>query len=432
MSTVELSRTREQPHPPWTIAVLGMTLDLRAFAVVLSIWLTTRLMLLLLVFLSSAALPMAPGQFGYASPDNLLLDGLVRHDSWWYVNIVDNGYTLGDAKTGVQGTVTFFPLYPLLVKLVAGLTGNIFVAGVLISNLAFLVALLYLYGLVRRDFDAAAATRAVLYLAAAPTTIFCLAMYTESLFLALVCATFYYARRQMWQFAALAGALAAATRNTGVLLAAVIALEGLHAQGFRFRPERLWAATLAGTGVLWRDHLRRQVGPALRSWRSILASGYVPVGLAVYMLFLLATFGDPLAFIHAQATWGRSTTPAGITRLWSNIVTNLQLGPHPWMGQLNTLTVLNVLSTIGFAPLVVMVIVKLRPSYAVYSGLTFLVPLSTGTVGSMTRYVLMLVPCFILLGAWGRRGWVDRLVLGIFLPLAAYCSVLFSHWYFIG
>jgi hypothetical protein len=50
----------------------------------------------------------------------------------------------------------------------------------------------------------------------------------------------------------------------------------------------------------------------------------------------------------------------------------------------------------------------------------------------MTRYVLMLVPCFILLATWGRRGWVDRLVLAIFLPLTANFAILFSHWYFVG
>ncbi len=88
--------------------------------------------------------------------------------------------------------------------------------------------------------------------------------------------------------------------------------------------------------------------------------------------------------------------------------------------------------TLGDAPLVVMVAVKLRPAYAFYTGLVFFVPLSTGTVGSMTRYVLMLVPCFLLLAHWGRRAWVDRLVLCIFSPLMGYLAVLFSHWYFIG
>ena len=337
-----------------------------------------------------------------------------------------------DAKTGAQGTVTFFPLYPLLVKLVAGPIHNIYLAGVLVSNGALLAALAFMYGLARREYDDETAGRAVFYLAAAPTAVFFSAMYTESLFVALVCATFYFAQRRMWALAAVAGALAAATRNTGVLLAAVIALEGMTQQGVRLRPARLVGATAAETSDIWREHVRRQLGLALASWRSLLAAAYAPIGLAAYMGFLLLTFGDPLGFIHAQATWGRATSAAGITKIVGTTIANLNIGPSPWAGQINTLTLLCLLSTLAFAPLVVMVMLRMRPAYAVYAGLTFFIPLSTGTVGSMTRYVLMLVPCFLLLARWCRRGWVDRLVLGIFLPLMSYFAVLFSHWYFAG
>jgi hypothetical protein len=422
----------EPEQLPWKLTVFGLHIEPRAVFVVLSVFLTTRLLLLLVIFLSSAAIPIQVGDYGYASPDNLVLDGLIRHDSWWYVNIAEHGYTMGDIKTGQQGTVTFFPLYPLLVKFMSALTGNVFVAGVLIANGALLAALAFLYGLARDEFDEATAARAVFYLAAAPTAVFFSAMYTESLFVALVCATFYFARRRSWQWAAAAGALAAATRNTGVLLGAVIALEGLHQQGVRLRPERLVAPGAGATAHLWLGHLRGQLRPALASWRSLLAAAYLMIGLAAYMAFLSVTFGDPLGFVHAQATWGRTTTAAGITRIVSGTVANLNIGPRPLAGQINTPTMLNLLATLGFAPLVVMAALKLRPAYGLYAALTFFIPLSTGTVGSMTRYVLMLVPCFLLLAIWGRRGWVDRLVLGIFLPLTSYFAVLFSHWYFAG
>jgi len=432
MSTSDLTAGPCRDRRSRQVTFLGLTFEVRAVLVVLSAFLTTRLLLLLVIFLSSAVIPMQPGQFGYASATNLALDGLIRHDSWWYVNIVEHGYTMGDVKTGAQGTVTFFPLYPLLVKMVAALTGNAFVAGVLVANTALLVGLFFLYGLARREFDDVTRARAVFYLAAAPTAVFFSAMYTESLFIALVCATFYFTRRHMWDFAAVAGALAAATRNTGVLLATVIAIEGLSQQGVRLLPDRLAGSSAGDTVRLWWAHLRRQVRPALASWPSMLAAAYVPIGLVAYMVFLKLTFGDPLGFVHAQATWGRSTSGAGITKIVSTTIANLNIGPSPWAGQISTLTVLNLLATLGFAPLVVMVALKLRPAYGVYSVLTFLIPLSTGTVGSMTRYVLMLVPCFLLLAAWGRRGWVDRLVLGIFLPLTAYFAILFSHWYFVG
>lgn len=432
MSTTELASIVEQQRPARQLSVLGRTIDIQAIAVVLAIFLTTRIILLLIIFLSSAAIPMPSGSYGYATPDNLMLDGLVRHDSWWYISIVERGYAIGDLKTGEQGTVTFFPLYPLLIKAVSSITGDIFIAGVLVSQVAFLAALGFLYALVRREFDASTAARATFYLAAAPSSIFFLAIYTESLFMALVCATFYFSSRRMWEWAAVAGALGAATRNTGVLLAAVVVLEGMSHQGVRFRPEKLLGPTIGATAQLWWAHVRQQIRLTFSSWPSMLAASYVLIGLIAYMAFLQITFGDALGFIHAQATWGRGTSGNGILKLGENIVTNLRLGSNPWAGQLNTLTVLNVLSTISFVPLTVLVMLRMRPAYGIYTLLTLYIPLSTGTVGSMTRYVLMLMPCFVLLAIWGRRGWVDRLVLGIFLPLTAYFAILFSHWYFVG
>jgi hypothetical protein len=414
------------------ITVLGRAIELHALRAVLLAYVSTRLLVFLVIFCSSITLPMRPGPFLYASPNNLILDGLIRDDSWWYANIAEHGYSAGDIQTGAQGNVVFFPLYPLLVKMAAALTGNVFLAGVLVSNVAFLLALAYLYGLTRHEFDEETAGRAVFYLAAAPTAVFFSAMYSESVYIALVCATFYYAQRRTWDFAALTGALAAATRNTGVLLALVIVLEGLHQHGVRFRPARLWGDSRAATWRLWREHLIAQLRAALRGWRSLAVAACVPLGLLAYMAYLFNTFGDPLAFIHAQATWGRAAGGAGPTKLISRVIELLNIGPHVWAGQVNPKTLMELLFTIGVAPLVLTVVFKLRPAYAVYTALTFLVPLSTGTVGSMTRYILMLVPCFVLLAHWGRRSWVDRLVLGIFLPLMGYLTVVFSHWYFAG
>jgi hypothetical protein len=264
----------------------------------------------------------------------------------------------------------------------------------------------------------------VFYVAAAPTALFFSAMYTESLYVLLVVATFYYARHQNWQAAALAGALAAATRNTGVLLAAVVALEGMHAQGGRFLPPGWQPAAL-------RAHIRQQCRLMLQSWPALLAAAFVPVGLLSYMAYLWLTFGDPLAFIHVQATWGRDLSAGGVGQLVGRTIQDLQIG-RLGLGQINTVVLFDVLATLAFAPLVVAVALRLRPAYAVFVVLTFLVPLATGTTGSMSRYILMLIPCFLLLAVWGRRQWVDRLVVGVSLPLLAYFAVLFSHWYFAG
>jgi hypothetical protein len=402
-----------------------LAIDLRAVRAVLAAYLTSRLLLFLIIFVSSAAMPMQPRNNLYASPSNLLLDGLIRFDSWWYVDIVRNGYSLGNTATGEQGTVAFFPLYPLVVRAVATVAGNDFLAGVLVSNIALLVALAYLYRLIRREFDDETAARAVFYLAGAPTAVFFSAMYTESLYLALVIAGFFYARESHWARAALAGGLAAATRNTGAVMALVLLLEGMHQSGARFRPPA-WHPVAIGR------HLGSQIGLGIKKWQPLVAALAATLGLFAYMVYLANRFGDPFAFITVQSTWGRTTSPGGILQLVENTRNDLNVGPHFWMGQFNPPTLMDLIATLAFAPLVVAVVWKLRPAYAVYALATFLVPLFTGSIGSMTRYTLTLVPCYILLAVWGGRSTVDRIVVGTFLPLFAFFAILFSHWYFAG
>ena len=410
---------------PTHIKILSFTIETQALRAVLLSFLTTRILVFLIIFLSSSTIPMRTGPFTYASPNNLLLDGLVRYDSWWYHAIVTQGYDIGNIETGVQGNVAFFPLYPLFVKMMAAITGNVFLGGVLVSNIAFLIALAYLYALTRREFDDETAARAVFYLAAAPTAVFFSAMYTESLYIALVVATFYYAHRGQWDRAALCGALTAATRNTGILMAAVIALEGMHQHGARFRPPSL---TFAG----WPAYYRQQLKLAMNSWRCIIAGSLVLTGLLFYMAYLSNAFGDPLGFIHVQSTWGREVSAGSAFKILGNTIRELNIGPNIWLGQFNPVILMDTLSTLVFIPLIIAVVLKMRPAHAVFVGLTFVVPLSTGTVGSMNRYILMLIPCFMLLAHWAKRSWLDRLVLGVSLPLMAYSSVLFSHWYFAG
>lgn len=424
MSVTRRLRVEELNEAPPRPRLLGLAIDWPAVTGVLVAAVATRAMIFLSIYLSMVTIPMRWGELPYLSPGNLLLDGLVRHDSFWYLMIATQGYTVGDAAAGIQGNVAFFPLYPLLVRAVGGLVGDPALGGVLVANLAFLVLLGYLYALTRREFDDAAAARAVFYLAAAPTAVFFSALYTESVFLALTAATFYYARAGRWGGAAIAAGLASATRNTGVLLGAVIAIEGLHQAGLFARP--------AG----WRPpqllaHLRSLLPRLWAAVPALIAAAWAVVGLVSYMLFLGRTYGDPLAFIHVQAAWGRAAGPSGFSSILAKTISELGVG-NLGLGQVNAKVVLDVAATLFFLPLTVAVAVRMRPAYGVYTAMTFLVPLSTGTTGSMTRYVLMLLPAFMLLAHWGRRPTVDRLVLVSFLPLMSYMAVLFAHWYFAG
>ncbi len=173
--------------------------------------------------------------------------------------------------------MAFFPLYPLLIRIVGSLLGNHLVAGLLISNVSFFFGLLYLYKLLEREYDRAVARRAIFYASIFPTAIFFSAVYPESLFFVLTVASFYYMRTRSWLLAAILGFFAALTRVEGVLLIVPFLIEWLT-----------------------------QNRPMPQSSLYGLASGLlIPLGLSVYMAYLWVLRADPLYFSHVQIHWNR-------------------------------------------------------------------------------------------------------------------------------
>src|SRR5665213_2675995 len=80
--------------------------------------------------------------------------------------------------------------------------------------------MLYLYKLIEHEYNRHVAQRATFYVSIFPT-----AVYSESLFLFLTVASFYYVRERRWVLAGAFGFLAALTRSEGVLLAAPLFIE---------------------------------------------------------------------------------------------------------------------------------------------------------------------------------------------------------------
>jgi len=131
-----------------------------------------------------------------------------------------NGY-LGIAQYGYSSStveerhlfIVFFPFYPFLIKIIALVLQNYLLSALLVSNIAYIFAVFYLYKLVLLDFKSEDALRSIIYLSIFPTAYFLHAAYTESLFLALTIASFYYARKDKWALSGTLGMLAATTRD---------------------------------------------------------------------------------------------------------------------------------------------------------------------------------------------------------------------------
>ncbi|HLN46747.1 MAG TPA: mannosyltransferase family protein, partial [Magnetospirillaceae bacterium] len=193
------------------IKVGALAYFVRTVRTVTGIFVATRVPLIIIASVAAIVIGQRAGHH-WSPQHGLALDVWSRWDAQHYLDIAQIGYHGKD--------IAFFPLYPLLIHLVGKLLGDDLIAGLLISNVAFLVALAYLYALTKKEFgDDTTAFHAVFYTAIFPTAIFFSAIYTESLFLALTVASVYYARRGNFITSGLVGALAALTRVEGILVA---------------------------------------------------------------------------------------------------------------------------------------------------------------------------------------------------------------------
>ena len=134
-------------------------------------------------------------------------------DGRWYQNVAARGYLL---VPGHQSNPAFFPLFPIVLRSLHWTGLSFRGAGVVVANLAFLVAVLAFYELGRELLPEQDARRAAVYLAVFPMGFVFSMVYPESLVFAAIALAAFFALRGRWIAAALAGAVAALARPEGV------------------------------------------------------------------------------------------------------------------------------------------------------------------------------------------------------------------------
>jgi len=383
----------------WSLAkVLVASRFVHTVRDVLVTFVVTRLPIIVIAELASVIIGQRAGQH-IAVSSNPLLAVWGRWDAIHYLDIARRGYYGTD--------MAFFPLYPLLIRIVGGLIGNYLVAGLIISNVAFLFGLLFFYKLVEHQYNRVVAHRAIFYVSIFPTAIFFSAVYTEALFFALTVASFYYIREHKWLAAGIFGGLAAFTRVEGILLFVPYVIE-------------VFTPTAAGS---WKHPLAGRA----RSIRVVAGGVAIVLGLALYMLILWVLRGDPLYFSGVQAHWNRHLAPPWVS-LWHSIA--LLFTSH------TPQTVAGQAIELAFTALMIAVMIagfqRLRPSFSAYMALSILVPLCTSSLMSMPRFALVLFPMFTVLALWGAKSWVHNLIIAFSLPLLGLFTVLFANWYWVA
>lgn len=369
-------------------------------------WLTRIIILVVFILVGQTKIMPDPANPGttdsYLSLQGISIAQILRGEAQtadvnWYMTIAIYGYERRPFENTAAHNWAFFPLYPLLVRPGGRLTGDYTLTGMFLSHVFFFFALVMLHKTALAfELDSEAANRAILYLAIFPVSYFFSLPVTESLFLLLTTASFYFAKREHWWIAGLTGALASATRFTGVLLFPALAV--LYWQTYRhFWPPR----------------------------KTMLALCLVPAGLFAFMIHLYAITGNALAFKGALVAWGR-TTGFFLTPLLGYINEPLVL-VGPWNPHFLNFWAATITLVCGF-------VLLRRKAYALacYTLLSVFVALSSVLLQSQARYAMVVFPTFLVLATWGRNKSVDTFVRTVSLVLLSLMTALFAAHFSIA
>ncbi len=323
-------------------------------------------------------------------PLGLFMNMFAKWDSPHYMFIAQHWYT---NKGDIANFIVFFPLYPILVRLITFNFSYINLSGLIVSNVASIVAVVYLFKLAKLDYGDSVAKKAVLFLCVFPTAYFLSAVYTESLFIALVIASFYYARNVKWPLAGFLGLLASLSRLWGLIMLPALFVEFLHQENWKFKAfdRRIFWLVLPAIGFLIYLGINFQV------------TGSFFTFLRVQSVHWYENF-DPLGGYIGAFGWARNGPyPSNITLGYAEII----------------------FAAFGYAMIGVGYKLKLRPSYQVYNLLTWMLAFADGFWISGPRYVLTMFPMFLALGMLATKRPVEIAILAV-----SCAGLFFFTWLF--
>lgn len=274
-------------------------------------------------------------------------------DSFWLLDIVQDGYYLrGEEEIA---NVVFFPLYIILIKVGTMIIDNAIFVGWLVSSVSLFFAMIFLTKLIRAFYPKIKSLDALLFLLIFPTAYFFNTVYTESLFLFLSIATIYYAKKNNMLLVAVFGFLAALTRITGILL--LIPILWYVLEYYQFHIKKIFA------------------------WKNLYILA-IPLGTLLFFLYHYIAFDSFLLFFEMESLWGRSFEINRDHFVADNPIATVNLMMDILFGLFAFVTTFFVWK-------------KIDKGLGLYMLVTILVAISTGTLMSIGRYILVLFPIYI-------------------------------------
>lgn len=353
----------------------------------------SRLVMVALIIYSRQIVQRGPHVLvsGQEQHGGTLLDVMTQWDGVWYRLIAAHGY----AGPMPPVAAAFFPLYPLLVRVVGFVVRDLQAASLLVSNFSLLAAALLLTALLRLDYDERVCRRAITFLMFNPVSFFLSAAYTESTFLLLSVGALYAARREKWWAAGVCGGLLSATRPPGLIIGAPLVAE----HWLQWRQEGQGAMRLFRPRLLW--------------------LGLVPLGLLAYFFYWHLSGGDWLWPMHVQQlTWKKTLAWPWQTFLWPQNFTPSHIPLYQTI-----VGAAVVFTAAGF-------FLRIRATYLVYAASALAFYLIWDTLEGLPRHISVLFPIYLVLALLSTRWrWLYEPLLAFSIALFAYCTVLFANAY---
>ena len=328
------------------------------------------------------------------------IEAFSQWDGVWYLSIATDGYRW-PGSLDIQSNIAFFPLYPLLGRVVGWLVADTRWGLFLVSNISFAFYLYFLYRLTCHDLDRPSASRAVLYAAIFPLSFIFSCLYSESTSFAFTIAAFYYARAGKWHLAIPLAVLSTLTRLAGLAILVPLVYEYLRQKGLR--PQALLLALIPG-------------------------------GTASFALYMWTLTGNPLTFASIQKAWFRS-----FAFPWQTLSMGFERLHWPRGQYVTAIAIVDFASIVLFLGLTLLVFKYLPAAHWLYCIPILFISLSTTIdptkappTGSIPRFLMALFPCFMVLGKIGKNPYLDQAIRATFAILLGVISIyFFSHFWVV-
>lgn len=319
-------------------------------------------------------------------------------------------------RPGISLSYAFFPFYPMMIRLFA-LPLSLFgmntiatasLAGVIVSMLGTLAAMIALYEFARTELDESSGLRAAFYLLIFPSGFFLAEIYTEGLFVGLAFSSLLLLRRGYRGWAALLAVLATFTRAVGVTLAIPLFISWIK--------DAEWLEL----DMEWKQIYYRGL-----PWRIVVNGLVATAPIIAFFLWRISYYGLAFSLVEEEF-FGRGLLSLGYTFIaWKDGFMEI-FGNNPNAAAYYFVEWLGII--IGFAACIAGF--KRHPDLAIFGFLVVFLSFTSGPAQGMYRYVLAAPPVFLFLSRLGKNPIFDRIwTIASMLLMSMMCIMyMFDMW----